>query len=130
VDDSIEDGVGEGAEREACALISSPSEPGKLLLLARELRESSLLDGSIVYGECKWSDRDVGEGVLDRLIERAALTTYGRGNDRRYFVLYTSKAFTNAVEQRAAQDPQIVLHNPSTMLGHQQARRRKRAGHL
>lgn len=87
-----------------------------------------LLDGSMVYGECKWSDKDVGEGVLDRLIERATLTTYGRGNDRRHFVLYTRKAFTNAVEQRATQDPRIVLHTPSTMLGHQPATRRRRAG--
>jgi hypothetical protein len=84
-----------------------------------------LLDGSMLYGECKWSDNDVGEGVLDRLIERAELTAYGRGNARRHFVLYARKGVTAAVKRRAAQDRRIVLHTPRTILAQPGTGRRK-----
>jgi hypothetical protein len=86
-----------------------------------------LLDGSMLYGECKWSEGKIGEGILDKLIERAERTAYGRGNDRRYFALYARKGFTNDVQQRAAEDPRIVLHTPNTILGEATADRRRRA---
>lgn len=47
-----------------------------------------LLDGSVLYGECKWSRNEVGEGVLDTLLGRAERTSYGRGATQRYFALY------------------------------------------
>jgi uncharacterized protein len=62
----------------------------------------TLLDGSMLYGECKWWKELVGENVLDELIERATRTEYGRGNARRYFVLYAKSGFTAALQKRAA----------------------------
>jgi uncharacterized protein len=76
-----------------------------------------LLDGSMLYGECKWSENEVSEGVLERLIERASITSYGRGNDRRHFTLYSRTGFTDALRKRAADDARIVLHTPTTILG-------------
>ncbi|HZV04733.1 MAG TPA: ATP-binding protein [Gemmataceae bacterium] len=76
-----------------------------------------LLDGAMLFGECKWSDSEIGEGVLEKLIERSALTSYGRGEERRYFALYAKKGFTEAVRKRSAGDPSIVLHTPDTILG-------------
>ena len=35
------------------------------------LDAGKLLDGSMLYGECKWRKEVVGENVLDELIERA-----------------------------------------------------------
>lgn len=84
-----------------------------------------LLDGSMLFGECKWSEKEVGEGVLDRLAERADLTSYGRGNDRRHFVLYARTGFTESVRRRAASDPRIILHTPDTILGLSKDIRRK-----
>jgi AAA+ ATPase superfamily predicted ATPase len=81
----------------------------------------TLLDGSMLYGECKWWGDLVGENVLDELIERAARTDYGRGNDRRHFVLYTKAGFTAALQRRAARESGIVLHTPQTMLRFQRA---------
>jgi uncharacterized protein len=75
-----------------------------------------LLDGSMLYGECKWWGNLIGESVLDELIERSARTDYGRGNDRRYFVLYTKTGSTPALQRRAATQPWIALHTPQTML--------------
>jgi hypothetical protein len=58
----------------------------------------------------------VGENVLNELIERAARTDYGRGNNRRYFVLYSKAGFTAALQRRAATQSEIALHTPQTML--------------
>ena len=76
----------------------------------------TLLDGSILYGECKWWNSLVGENVLDELIQRASQTAYGRGVDQRQFVLYARKGFTTALRKRASAQPGIALHTPQTML--------------
>ena len=76
-----------------------------------------LLDGSMLYGECKWRRAEVGEDVLDTLIGRAERTAYGRGTDRRHFALYARVGFKAMVHERAAQDKRIVLHTPDTILG-------------
>lgn len=75
-----------------------------------------LLDGSMLYGECKWWRDLVGENVLDELIERASRTDYGRDNPKRQFVLYARMGFTAALQRRAASQPGIALHTPQTML--------------
>ena len=76
----------------------------------------TLLDGSMLYGECKWWNTSVGENVLDELIQRASRTAYGRGVEQRHFVLYARKGFTTALRKRAAAQPGIALHTPQTML--------------
>jgi AAA+ ATPase superfamily predicted ATPase len=75
-----------------------------------------LLDGSTLYGECKWWKDLVGENVLDELIQRASRTDYGRDTPKRQFVLYARTGFTAALQRRAASEPGIVLHTPRTML--------------
>jgi hypothetical protein len=75
-----------------------------------------LLDGSMLYGECKWWTDLVGENILDELIQRASRTDYGRDNHKRQFVLYSRTGFTAALQRRAATQPEIVLHTPQTML--------------
>jgi AAA+ ATPase superfamily predicted ATPase len=76
-----------------------------------------LLDGSMLYGECKWRRGEVGEDVVSTLIRRAEHTAYGRGENRRHFVLYARTAFKTGVLERAAVDGRIVLHTPETILG-------------
>jgi hypothetical protein len=75
-----------------------------------------LLDGSMLYGECKWWKDLVGENILDELIERASRTDYGRDNHKRQFVLYARTGFTTTLQRRAAAQPGIALHTPQTML--------------
>jgi uncharacterized protein len=75
-----------------------------------------LLDGSMIYGECKWWVDLVGEGVLDALIERAGKTEFGHGVDRRRFLLYARKGFTNGVQVRALGDARIILYTPDMLL--------------
>jgi hypothetical protein len=75
-----------------------------------------LLDGSMLYGECKWRRGAVGEDVLTTLIERAAKTAYGRSVQDRYFVLYARTDFKAGVKERAKDDRRIVLLTPGTMI--------------
>jgi AAA+ ATPase superfamily predicted ATPase len=75
-----------------------------------------LLDGSMLYGECKWWKDQVGENVLNVLIERSSAAIYGQGKDKRQFVLYSKKGFTSALRKRAAATPNLILHTPRTML--------------
>ena len=75
-----------------------------------------LLDGTMIYGECKWWKDLVGENVLDELIQRASRTDYGRDNPKRGFVLYSRSGFTPTLQKRASIQPGIVLHTPRTML--------------
>lgn len=75
-----------------------------------------LLDGSMLYGECKWNRDETGEGVLDTLIARAGKTMYGRGIERRHFALYARTGFKAGVLERAAADKSIVLYTPETIL--------------
>nr|WP_294504589.1 ATP-binding protein [uncultured Rhodopila sp.] len=76
-----------------------------------------LLDGSMLYGECKWRRGEVGDDVVNALIRRAEHTGYGRGEDRRHFVVYARTGFKPGVRERAARDGKIILHTPATILG-------------
>lgn len=75
-----------------------------------------LLDGSMLYGECKWRRGAVGTEVLAKLIERAGKTAYGRGVENRSFVLYARTGFKTGVQERAKEEGRIVLLTPDTML--------------
>lgn len=76
-----------------------------------------LLDGTAVYGECKWWKEPVGENVLDALLERSRRTAYGRDAKGREYLLYSRAGFTDGVQKRAAADPSIHLFTPVELLG-------------
>jgi AAA+ ATPase superfamily predicted ATPase len=75
-----------------------------------------LLDSSMLYGECKWQREEVREGVLDMLVERASRTSYGRGVERRHFVLYARRGFRPSLLERATSEG-VVLNTPEAILG-------------
>lgn len=75
-----------------------------------------LLDGSMLFGECKWWKDPVGEGVLDRLLECSEKTSYGRGNLRRSYILYSRNGFTADVKTRASANPDIHMFTPIELL--------------
>jgi hypothetical protein len=75
-----------------------------------------LLDGSMLYGECKWRRGPAGEDVLSALMQRAERTAYGRGVSQRHFVLYARSGFRARVIEMAGQDDRIILHTPDSIL--------------
>ena len=76
-----------------------------------------LLDGSMIYGECKWSRNKVGAGVLELLVSRSGRTAYGRGVSGRHFVLYARTGFAPDLRNGDTAPASVTLHTPETMLG-------------
>lgn len=75
-----------------------------------------LLDGSVLYGECKWRRGAIGADVLGTLIERAGRTEYGRGVEDRHLILYARTGFKAGVHERVKEDGRVVLMTPDIML--------------
>ena len=68
-----------------------------------------LLDGSSVYGECKWWKDPVGENVLERLLETAGRAKYGTRDKRTQYLLFSRSGFTPALKARAKRGAQLHL---------------------
>jgi AAA+ ATPase superfamily predicted ATPase len=75
-----------------------------------------LLDGSMLFGECKWRRGLVGEDVRFALTERAEKTAYGRDVTQRHFVIYARTGFKVTLIKTAGQDNGIILHTPDSIL--------------
>jgi AAA+ ATPase superfamily predicted ATPase len=75
-----------------------------------------LLDGSMLFGECKWRRGLVGEDVLYALTERASKTSYGRDVSQRHFVIYARTGFKAGLVDAASQDSGTILHTPDSIL--------------
>lgn len=78
---------------------------------------AELLDGSSVYGECKWWKDPVGENVLERLLETSGQAKYGTRNAHTQYVLFSRSGFTPALKTCARKDPQLHLVGPERLLG-------------
>ena len=70
---------------------------------------AELLDGSSVYGECKWWKDPVGENVLEHLLETSGQSKYGVRDGRTQYVLFSRSGFTPALEARAKRDTNLHL---------------------
>jgi AAA+ ATPase superfamily predicted ATPase len=68
-----------------------------------------LLDGTALFGECKWWNEHVGANVLDHLMACAARTSYGRDAPGRSYLLYARVGFTEELRRRAAEE-RAALH--------------------
>ncbi len=76
-----------------------------------------LLDGSMLYGECKWWSTPVGENVLDHLVACSQATSWGKDEARRHYLLYSRTGFTAGLKRRAASGTVSVhLFSPDNLL--------------
>ena len=78
---------------------------------------AELLDGSSVYGECKWWKDPVGENVLEHLLETSAQSKYGSRDEHTQYVLFSRSRFTAALEARAKRDARLHLVGLEHLLG-------------
>jgi AAA+ ATPase superfamily predicted ATPase len=106
------------ARRHAQEVLPSPArEIGQIWSADYDIDVAgSLLDGSMLYGECKWRRGAVGPEVLTTLIERAKRTEYGRGVEDRHFLLYARTGFNADVHERAKKNGRVALMTPNMML--------------
>jgi hypothetical protein len=109
--DAFEEICREDLRRFSREFLSAPAqEIGKIWAADHDLDGAGrLLDGTMVYAECKWWGKPVGENILEKLITETDRTTYGAGQPRRHFVLYSRSGFTADLVRRSAGDPSIHL---------------------
>jgi uncharacterized protein len=106
-------------QRYGTEILTSPArEVGKIWGEDYDLdMAGTLLDGSVVFGECKWSRRKVGMSVLRDLTTRTAKTTYGRGAADTHLILLSRSGFTQELQRRAAETLSLHLLDPKGLLG-------------
>lgn len=77
----------------------------------------TLLNGAMLYGECKWWKDQVGENVLDQLIENTRKTSYGCAESRKNYLIYSRNGFTLDLTNRAAKCAEVHLVSPIGLIG-------------
>lgn len=76
-----------------------------------------LLDGSTVFGGCKWENTIVGESIRKRLEERIARTRYAEEAHTRHLVFFSRKGFSDALRKAAEIDAGIQLIDLEELVG-------------
>ncbi len=76
----------------------------------------SALDGSALFGECKWTAQPVTSGVLRLLRERVSTVEYGRGAPARHLLLFAKEGFHPEVSAEAEQERDLHLVSLSDLL--------------
>ena len=61
---------------------------------------------SAVFGECKWRNVQIGEDILEDLIRKAELFSQFK---KHQYMLFSKSGFTKALQNRAAQQDNIIL---------------------
>lgn len=99
------------------ALSAPAREVGRVWSSAYDIDvAATLLDGGVLYGECKWWSDPAGLNVLERLEVAAAQARYGHGNAVRTLAVFSRSGFTFELEARASRDPGVRLVNPAALL--------------
>lgn len=77
---------------------------------------ATLLDGTPVFGECKWWAKPVGANVHVRLQESSGRTSYRRRNTDPWFLLFARRGFTPKLLESAEANPRLLLFGPDELL--------------
>jgi AAA+ ATPase superfamily predicted ATPase len=65
-----------------------------------------------IFAECKWTNEDVGLSVLDTLVERSELFSYGR----KYYYLFSKSGFSPGLLSQAARMENVSLVSFENMI--------------
>jgi hypothetical protein len=76
----------------------------------------TLLDGSGVFGEAKWSVKHVGLNQISELQSRVARVKYLQHAARKYLFLFSRSGFSPQLTLLAESDPQVKLVSLKQML--------------
>lgn len=66
-------------------------------------------ESKIVFGECKWSSKQVGTNILRDLEEKASSVQWKRGQRKNYFVLFSKSGFTEEMKKIAKERQNVLL---------------------
>ena len=68
-----------------------------------------LLDGSAVFGACKWENAMIGESIRKHLEECIANTRYAEESQTRHLVFFARKGFSDALRKASEIDSSVQL---------------------
>ena len=72
-------------------------------------------DNSVLFGEAKWSIRNIGIDVLSDLKKKAQMVEWGRKNRKEIYALFSRKGFTEELK-RVADKEKIILKTINEMM--------------
>ena len=78
---------------------------------------ATLLDNTMVFGECKWWDSPVGPNILQKLKETSQKTRFSVDPQSTPYLLFSRSGFTKELPEEAATSQSIVLIGPQQLLG-------------
>ena len=58
----------------------------------------------IIFGECKWSEKQVGTNIFEDLKEKAKLVDWNLGKRQEYYILFSKSGFTSAMKKLAKEE--------------------------
>lgn len=66
-------------------------------------------NNKIVFGECKYSKKQVGLSILKQLQEKAKNIKWNNNNREEYFILFSKSGFSEELEELAQKEKNIIL---------------------
>ena len=66
-------------------------------------------NNKIVFGECKYSKKQVGLSILKQLQEKAKNIKWNNNNREEYFILFSKSGFSEELEKLAQKEKNIIL---------------------
>ena len=66
-------------------------------------------NNKIIFGECKYSKKQVGLSVLKELQEKAKNIKWNNSNREEYFILFSKSGFSEELEELAQREKNIIL---------------------
>jgi hypothetical protein len=64
---------------------------------------------SVIFGECKWTNRPVDVSVYNDLKRKSACVKWNNDNRNEYFILFSRSGFTHTMEDIAEQDKVLLF---------------------
>lgn len=64
----------------------------------------------IVFGECKWSSKQVGTNVCTDLKKKAGTVQWERGKRKEFFILFSKSGFTEDMIKLAKKEKIFLVH--------------------
>jgi uncharacterized protein len=99
-------------------LPAPPKEVGKIWGADFDIDvAATLLDGTVVFGECKWWSSPVGANVLRDLREDCQKTDYGTSAPATHHLLVSRSGFTDDLKEEARQTERLHLISFKRLLG-------------
>jgi hypothetical protein len=71
-----------------------------------------LAEENAVFGECKWTNTQIGENMLEELMRKSGLFSQFTNIE---YILFSKSGFTSALRKRAAKQGRVTLISAGDM---------------